>query len=70
MASLVSLRGPLTAAHVEGVASGLEVTGRSVWRWLSSAAEEGRAVRKPQPHFELSDSTYHVGVGDGPGREP
>ena len=58
VAGLLSLRrrGLLTAAHVEGVATGLGVTGRSVWRWLSSADKEGRLARKPRPHFELNDA--------------
>jgi putative transposase len=45
----------LSAAQVDAVASGLGVTGRTVWRWLASAAEQDRAVRKPRAHFELSD---------------
>jgi putative transposase len=68
VAGLVSLRrrGLLTAAHVEGVATGLGVTGRSVWRWLSSADKDGRLARKLRPHFELneadvSDLAYHFG---------
>jgi len=68
VAGLLSLRrrGLLTAAHVEGVATGLGVTGRSVWRWLSSADKEGRLARKPRPHFELNDAdvsdlAYHFG---------
>jgi hypothetical protein len=65
---LVSLRqrGLLSAVHVDAVASGLGVTGRSVWRWLASARQEGRAIRKPRAHFELSDEdvsdlAYHFG---------
>jgi hypothetical protein len=43
VAGLLSLRrrGLLTAAHVEGVATGLGVTGRSVWRWLSQKRRLG-----------------------------
>ena len=67
VAGLGSLRrrGLLTAAQVEGVASGLGVTGRSVWRWLSSAAEEGRAVRRPRRHFGPSGPACRGASGPG-----
>ena len=70
---LVKLHRPCAAAvrlaaagAVDAVASRLGMTGRSVWPWLASAADEGPAIRKPQGQFELSDEhvsnlVYHFG---------
>ncbi|WP_327258196.1 hypothetical protein [Streptomyces sp. NBC_01244] len=42
----------LTAAHVRTVADALEVSERTVWRWLAPPKPAGLAAR---PRFELSD---------------
>lgn len=44
----------LTAAHVRTVAEGLDVTERTVWRWLTPPRPEAGAVARP--HYELSDT--------------
>lgn len=45
----------LTVAHVRTVAEGLDVTERTVWRWLAPPrAETGTPA--PRPHYELSDT--------------
>lgn len=51
---------------VDLVAQQLEISSRTVWKWLEVARTEGRATRKPRPRLEVTeadivDLAYHHG---------
>ncbi|GGO57811.1 hypothetical protein GCM10012286_75490 [Streptomyces lasiicapitis] len=47
--------GDLTAEHVQLVASGLDITARTVWRWLAAGTDKP-AERQARPSYTLTDT--------------
>lgn len=57
VSQLLDLRadGELTTAHVRDAAMALDLSIRSVWRWLATAEATGRTDRKPRERLEVDE---------------
>ncbi|MFD5423157.1 Mu transposase C-terminal domain-containing protein [Streptomyces sp. NPDC127069] len=51
---VLDARGELTSAHVQLMSVSLEVSERTVWRWLKAARTEGLAGSMPRERFTVS----------------